>query len=84
MNQTIEREQQAFDFALPDLLEEHEGEWVVFRDAKPVLFEATLQKAYAAAVERYGSREVFLVQEVRPARSEPVSISWEAGVMYSN
>ena len=76
----LRREQAAFDEQLDDLLRQHAGEFVLFRDLEPADFFPTFQAAYEAALERFGS-ETFLVSEVVKRPPEPASWSWEAGVL---
>ena len=77
----IRREQDAFDRLLPELLEEHRGEYAVFRDGKPVGFYSTRDVAYRAALDCCGLDAVFLVCEVTEVVTETVSVAWEFGLM---
>jgi len=78
----LRREQAAFDRQLPELLLEHRGELVVFKDEVPQGFYKTYNDAYRAALDRFGLDDVFLISEVLERRPELVPISWTAGVMF--
>jgi hypothetical protein len=78
----LQQEQDAFDAALPKLLREHRGEFVVFKDRKPVGFYPSYDDAYAMALDRYGHEAVFLISEVVQRIPQPVSLSWNAGVLF--
>jgi hypothetical protein len=78
----LRREQAAFDRQLPEILPEHQGEFVVFKDEVPQGFYKTYNDAYGAALDRFGLDDVFLISEVLERHPEPVSISWTAGVMF--
>ena len=79
---TLQEEQAAFDSQLPDLLREHRGQFILFKDGHPVGFFADHGSAYAAGLERFGLDAVFLVAPVEPPRRQPISFSWQAGVMF--
>lgn len=79
----LRREQQAFDRALDGMLRNHAGEFVVFHDGSPVGFYADYDTAYEDALKRFGLDEVFLVSEVKKRDPEPISLSWQTGVMFS-
>ena len=80
----LEPEQQAFDEQLEGLLKDHAGEFVVFHAGSPTSFHPTYDGAYAAALKRFGTEGVFLLSLVRPRRTEPVSLSWAAGVLFGD
>jgi hypothetical protein len=78
----IEREQDAFNRRLTEMLEEHDGEFVLFRDEEPVAFFATYDQAYRAGLDRFGVDQTFLVSEVKRREAQTTSVAWEAGVMF--
>lgn len=78
----LELEQAAFDSQLPELLQEHSLEFVVFRDRKPVGFFKTYDEAYNHALDTFGLDTVFLIAQVVEQDRMPASISWYAGVMF--
>jgi hypothetical protein len=80
----LQREQDAFDASLADMLGEHEGAFVIFKDEHPVAFYDTLDQAYAEALHRFGLESVFLISQVVPRRPASVSLSWDLGVMYAD
>lgn len=79
---TLEQEQAAFDAQLEKLLAEHKGEFVLFKDGKPVQFFKRHEDAYAAGLDLYGLDRFFLVAPIEHPDPGPVSISWEAGVLF--
>jgi len=78
---TLKDEQAAFDAQLDELLLTHPGKYVLFKDGRPVEFFDDYPSAYGAALKRYGLGEVFLIAPIIKSKPQPVSISWEAGVM---
>ena len=78
----LQREQSAFDAQLPNLIPEHEGEFVIFKDGAPVGFFSTYDEAYAEALARFGLDETYLVSEVKHREPHVTSLAWEAGVMF--
>jgi hypothetical protein len=79
---TLEEEQAAFNAQLPELITGHEGEYVLFQGGRPVQFFDTHEAAYAAGLDRFGLDVIFLVWEVAKPQLHPVSVSWDAGVMF--
>jgi hypothetical protein len=77
----LEREQKAFDEQLDDMMREHEGEFVLFRDQRPVGFFASYNEAYQAGLDQFGLDDVYIVSEVKRRDSYATSITWAAGVM---
>lgn len=77
----IEAEQSAFDQHLQEMLADHAGKFVVFKDRKARGFHATYHEAYSAALDEFGMNVAFLVSEVKEHGEEAVSISWSAGVL---
>jgi hypothetical protein len=75
-------EQAAFDRLLPEMLEEHRGQFVVVHDQKPCGFFTTYDGAYAFALDTFGLDTVFLISEVIEPDNTPASISWHSGVMF--
>lgn len=78
----VRAEQEAFDQRLDEMLKEHAGEFVVFQGGEPVAFFATYDDAYAEALNRFGVDGSFLVSEVKKHSTEPVSLSWDLGLMF--
>ena len=78
----LQREQDAFDKVLPKLLRKHKGEFVVFKDGLPIDFFPSYEDAYAMALDRYGHAAVFLISEIVKRVPQPVSLSWNAGVLF--
>ncbi len=80
----IADERQAFEEALGDLLAEHEGEFVIFFNREQRGFYADFDSAYAAALAEFGTDAEFLVSKIEePGPARPVSLSWDAGVMFA-
>ena len=80
---TLQEEQAAFDAQLPEMLKQHKGQFVLFKDAKPVEYFSDHAVAYRTGLERFGVEAVFLVAPVEVQRQMPVSFAWQAGVMFS-
>ncbi len=78
---TLKDEQAAFDAQLDELLRTRPGKYVLFKNGKPVAFFDDYPAAYAAALSQFGLGAVFLVAPIVKPNPQPVSISWEAGVM---
>jgi len=79
---TIEQEQDLFDKQLDELVKAHKGKFVLFKGGRPVDFFNTFQEAYADGLRRFGPNAIFLVMPAEKLPAEPVSLSWEAGVMF--
>jgi hypothetical protein len=79
----LEQERDAFDAALNDLLEHHRGDYVVFKNQKPVDFYSDFDAAYAAALSKFGPDGVFLVTEIKEPGLGSVSLAWDMGVLYA-
>lgn len=78
----LEREQAAFDSQLEEILKQHEGEFVLFKDGQPIDFFPAYDAAYRAGIDRFGLDQTFLVSDVKRRPPEITSISWQAGVMF--
>ena len=78
----LEQEQAAFDRQLDDLLKEHRGEFVLFKEGRAVGFFKDNTSAYAAGLDQFGIGSIFLVAPVLPPSRQPISFAWEAGVMF--
>jgi hypothetical protein len=77
----LEREQKAFDSQLDDMMRDHDGEFVLFRGEKPVLFSSTYDEAYRAGLDQFGLDEVYIVSEVKRRDHHAASITWAAGAL---
>jgi len=77
----LEREQKAFDSQLDDMMREHEGEFVLFRDEKPVAFFGTYDEAYQAGIDQFGLDGVYIVSKVKRRDHYATSVTWAAGAM---
>jgi hypothetical protein len=64
INDQVRAEMHRFRDALPRLLEEHRGKWVVFLDGVVRGVYADEDQAYAAGLETFGLDRVFVVAEV--------------------
>lgn len=78
---TLEQEQTAFDAALDELMKEHHGQFVVFKNGKVVGFYPDYETAYNAGLAQFGLDRPFLVSEVERRPPQSVSLAWDAGVM---
>lgn len=81
MTDKLQMEQDAFDAALENLLRDHAGEVVIFKDERPVGFFASFDDAYREALARYGLDEVFFLSEVSRRSQDSSSLSWDLGVL---
>ena len=79
----LTQEQRAFDHMLDTMLKDHAGEFVVIHNGSVVDYYQTYSAAYEDALKRFGLDQIFLVSEVKKREPEPVSISWQAGAMFS-
>lgn len=68
-----------FRAALPGLLEEHRGEWVVFHEGSVRSMHATIREAYAAAINELGPDAGFVVAPIEEVRPSPIY----TGVIFS-
>lgn len=82
MTKKLEDEWRAFHDALPGLLANHAGEFVLWHDAKPLRFCASYDDAYEAGLEALGPDVEYLVARVAMEEPRAVSIAWQAGVMF--
>lgn len=80
--EALKSEQQAFNAQLEDLLRTHPGKYVLFKDGGPVEFFSDYESAYKDALTRFGLRSTFLIAHIVKSPPQPVSISWDAGVMF--
>lgn len=74
----VREEMGRFREALPRLLPELEGRWVVFRDGEVVSVHDDEEQAYRAAVEQFGPAGGQVIARVEPERTVPLS----AAVLY--
>lgn len=79
---TLEQERAALNAMLHELMKEHAGEFVLFDDAAPVGFYPDHATAYEAGLDRFGLDRPFLLAKIEPLSPQPVSLSWEAGVLF--
>ncbi len=79
---TLQEEQDAFNAQLDELLKDHAGQFVLFKDGGPIEFFPDQITAYSRGLEKFGLDQIFLVAPVIKTVPEPVSVSWEAGVMF--
>lgn len=79
----LRKERDAFDAALEGLLAAgHGGKYALVVDGTVQAMLATEAEAYEEGLRRLGLDTVFLVAQVAPAVAEPVSMSWELGLLY--
>jgi hypothetical protein len=81
---SIEEEQRAFDRQLPSLLEKHEGKFVLFKNGQVVEVFDDEGAAYEAGLDRFGIDTIFLIAKIEESDPQPVSISWELGLMFKS
>ena len=76
----VKREMQSFRTALPELLKEHAGQWVVFADGTVVGFYEDEDSAYRAAMQEYGPGGGFVIARVVQEQPQPTSFAAVFGV----
>jgi len=79
---SLREEQDAFNRQLDSLLKTHEGKYVLFKNGEPVAFFDTHTAAYETALEKFGLDSTFLIAPIEEPNPQPVSIAWDAGVMF--
>ncbi len=67
-----------FREALPELLKEHAGKWVVFKDDRVQSVHETEHEAYRAGLEKFGRDGGHVVAQVIEQRPAPIT----AGVLF--
>lgn len=82
--EALKKDQTAFDAKLDEMMKAHAGEFVVVHSGSIAGFSSTYAAAYRSALKQFGIDETFLVSEVKKRDPEPISISWQAGVMFSH
>lgn len=75
----LEREQKAFNSQLDELMNEHAGQFVVFKDERPAGFYPTFNDAYVDALRRFGYGGGFLLSEVKIRGRVPLPVSYLIG-----
>ena len=79
----IADEKRAFEKTLPALLKKHKGQYVVFYNREQHGIYPDFDAAYVAALDEFGVNAEFLVSKIeQPGPPQPVSLSWDAGVMF--
>ena len=71
-------ETKRFRAALPQLLEEHAGAWVVFMNGRVASVHDDHDAAYRAGLAEYGPDATYVVDRVELKRAVPLT----AGVLY--
>jgi len=79
---TLIEEQRAFEEQFESLLASHPGKYVLFKNGKLVGFYDDHETAYKAALEKFGLDAIFLIAPIAKSEATPVSIAWDAGVMF--
>lgn len=80
-NELIAKEKQAYEKAREELLKEHKGKYVIFKDEQAQGFYANHMEAYEAGIRKYGLDAVFLVQEVTDRPDPSISLTWQLGLL---
>ncbi len=79
---TLIQEREAFDAQLGEILESHRGDFALVKNGVVLEFFPNHESAYAAGLERFGIDTPFLIALVEETSPEPVSLAWDAGVMF--
>ena len=69
-----------FRAALPELLKDHAGKWVVFRDGQVVSVHDDEEAAYRAGREAFGLRGGHVVAPVEEQRTIPLTAAFAYGL----
>jgi hypothetical protein len=72
-------ETRRFRDALPELLNEHAGKWVVFKDGRVVSVHKDEDEAYRAGLEKFGREGGHVIAPVIPDVPAPIT----AGVLFN-
>lgn len=72
-------ETRRFRQALPDLLKEHAGKWVVFKDGTVQSIHESADDAYRAGLEKFGREGGQVIAPVVPDNPAPIT----AGVLFN-
>lgn len=80
----LKREQEAFEAQLDELLKQHRGQFVLFKDGRPVEFFPDHATAYSRALELFGIDATFLIAAVAKSEPRPISVAWDAGIMFED
>ena len=64
-----------FRAVIPDLLRDHAGQWVVFKDGRVFSFHPSEEDACLAGLRRFGS-QTYVVDRVEVKRPEPVTAAF--------
>lgn len=84
MSLTLKQEQDAFEAQLDELLRDHKGQFVLFKNGRPVEFFEDHGAAYTRGLDLFGLDSPFLIAPVAKSEPQPISVAWEAGVMFEN
>ena len=79
---TLLQEHQSFRQHLPELIDDHEGEFALCKEGRPVEFFCTYEAAYARGLDAFGLDTDFLIAQVDDEVPTAISVSWETGVMF--
>ena len=79
---TLAEERKAFDTQLEELRRTHPGQFVLMKNGQVIEFYPSHEAAYEAGLSRFGLDSVFLIAQAEKQGPQPVSIAWEAGVMF--
>ena len=78
---TFADEQAAFERALPGLMSEHSGQWVLYKGGA-VGFFRSFPDAFNDGVRRFGVDTPFVIAEVKPLSEVVLSPAFTLGVMF--
>jgi hypothetical protein len=78
-SKSLARESNAFNAQREELLKTHKGEYVVFKDEKPIAFFKTLDEAYQFGINKFGPDDPFLLEQILERAPNLTSLSWELG-----
>jgi hypothetical protein len=73
VSEKVLEETKLFRAALPGLLEEHRGQWVVFKGGSVRSFHGDETSAYQAAVQEFGAGTGYVIAPVSETHPTPVT-----------
>ena len=83
VSEKVLEETKLFRAALPGLLEEHRGKWVVFKDGSVRSFHDDEKSAYDAAVQEFGPGTGYVIAPVSETHPTPVTAAVMFGLSFA-
>jgi hypothetical protein len=80
--ESIHKERKKFKAQLAELIKEHLGKWVLFKDGEVISFFESQEQAYTEGLKRFGIDIPFLIDQVVEKPPQNTSFSIELGSIY--